>query len=399
MGLARALPLLLPAALLAALYGCAGAHPAGAPSSGGHLAPETLIAPDARPVAGNAWARGAAYILLGEEHPNPCDHLAQAEAIRRLVKAGLVPVVGLEMVPADLQPLLDAFNRGALAVDDLPRALDWRRTWGFDFRLYAPIFQVAREYGLPVFALNAPTGLAREAGRVGLDSLPPAKRAALPGTILPPAKAQVEELHQLFDAHQAMRQKAGKPARGGSNRDPFDDFLTVQSVWDTQMASRARYARALYGRPVAVVAGGGHVEHGYGIARRLAVLDPGAKVVTVMPWRGGEAPDTAEAEYFYFCPASQRSRLGLLLTQEAAVPGKQAPPPLVTEVTPDSPAAKAGILAGDAVLAAGDTPVATLADLHTAAIIALQAGKPLTLTVSRGGETITVSLPLPHSKK
>jgi uncharacterized iron-regulated protein len=398
-GIARSLAPVILSLLLAGLGGCAGVKFAGAPPAALPLAPESLITPGLTPVGGDAWAKNVDYVLLGEEHPNPCDHLAQATAIRRLVAAGLRPVIGLEMVPADRQDILDAFNRGGLALDDLARALDWRRTWGFDFALYAPIFQMAREYRLPVFALNAPTGLAREVGHKGLDALPPIKRAALPGAIVPPAPAQVAELRELFNEHQTMRQKAGHPASAGSGRDPFADFLTVQSLWDTQMASRARYARALYGRPVAVVAGGGHVEQGFGIARRLALLDPGTRVLAVMPWRGGEAPDPAAADLFYFCPASQRSRLGLLLAQEIAAPGHQAPPPLVTEVVPDSPAAKAGLLPGDALTAAGDRPVTALTELHTAAVTAAMAGKPLTLTVSRGGEPVTITIPLPKAPK
>lgn len=425
------------------------------------VAPESLVDATGAPLAPAVFAAdvaGADYLLLGEEHPNPCDHQAQAAVIRRLAKAGVLPAIGLEMVPADYQGVLDAFNAGTLPLAELPAKLDWKTTWGFDFELYAPIFEAAREYKLPVYALNAPKGLARKVGRQGLDALSPAERASLPGAILPPAPAQVEELRELFAQHGAMRKAApqetakpespskaaapqakaapgevaapqaardavpqakaapgdvaapptapnaaaprakaaAKPAapNAAPARDPFENFVTVQSLWDTQMAARTLYARAVTGRPVAVVAGAGHVANGWGIARRLAVLDPLAKVVLVVPWRGGEAPDAEAAPYFFACPAAQKSRLGMTLTQDQPTPGQPAARPLVTAVAPGSPAAKAGLLPGDAVIAAGDHPADNLSVLHKAAIEAVKNGKALTLTVSRAGETLAIDVPI-----
>lgn len=400
------------------------------------VAPESLVDATGAPLAPAAFAAdvaGADYLLLGEEHPNPCDHQAQAAVIRRLAKAGVAPAIGLEMVPADYQGVLDAFNAGTLAVADLPATLDWKTTWGFDFELYAPIFEAAREYKLPVYALNAPKGLARKVGRQGLDALTPAERASLPGAILPPAPAQVEELRELFAQHGAMRKAAPQAARdvvpqakaasgdaaapptaknaavprakakasakptaqdAAPARDPFENFVTVQSLWDTQMAARALYARAVSGRPVAVVAGAGHVANGWGIAHRLAVLDPSAKVVLVVPWRGGEAPDAEAAPYFFACPAAQKSRLGMTLAQDQPTPGKPAALPLVTAVAPGSPAAKAGLLPGDAVVAAGGHPADALSVLHKAAVEAVKDGKALSVTVSRAGEILTLDIPI-----
>ncbi|MFP5257580.1 MAG: ChaN family lipoprotein [Acidobacteriota bacterium] len=416
-GIPRALTGLFLAALLplAALGGGCVSHRAKLPPAP-VPAPESLVDDAARPLSPAAFARdvaGADYILLGEEHPNPCDHLAQAAVIRRLAAVGVFPAIGLEMVPADLQPVLDRFGDGRLSLAELPHALDWKATWGFDFELYAPIFEAAREYRLPLFALNAPKGLARKVGKLGLDALSPAERASLPGAVLPPAPEQVEELRGLFAQHAAMRKPAsaaaGAPAATTAaatatkaapaqdappSRDPFADFLTVQSLWDTQMAARALTAHALTGRPVVVIAGAGHVAGGWGIARRLGVYDPAATVAAVIPWRGGEPPDPDDAHLFYVCPAIQKSRLGMTLSHDRPAPGQPATPLLVTAVVPDSPAAKAGLMSGDAVVAAGTHPATELAVLHQAAMEALKAGEPLTLTVSRAGETLAVAIPL-----
>jgi uncharacterized iron-regulated protein len=472
-GVSRALGVFFLAGLLVLAVlgaGCVRRAPGPPP-----VAPETLVDATGAPLAQAAFAADVAtadYLLLGEEHPNPCDHQAQAAVLRRLAAVGVFPAIGLEMVPADSQPVLDAFNAGTLPLADLPAKLDWKATWGFDFDLYAPTFQAAKDLQLPVYAVNAPKGLARKVGRLGLDSLTPAERASLPGAILPPAPAQVEELRHLFAQHSAMRKAAADkaasppatPAVAGSTegstapgtaqqaapaskdaapavsqeaarlapkaeatpapkdaaptvaqapanpapqpvaapaskdtgpaRDPFENFLTVQALWDTQMAARARAIRALTGRPVAVIAGAGHVAGGFGIARRLAVYDPDARIALVVPWRGGEAPDPAEAASFFACPAAQKSRLGMTLTQDQPAPGKPAAPPIVTAVAPDSPAAKAGLLPGDAVTAAGGHPADALSVLHKAAIESGKDGKALSLTVSRAGETLSIAIPI-----
>ena len=397
-GMPRALRAIFMAALLPLAVlgsGCAGHRPAPP-----QFAPETLVSAAAMPLPPAVFARdiaGADYILLGEEHPNPCDHLAQAAVIRRLAAAGVFPAIGLEMVPADRQHVLDAFNAGSLSLAELPHALDWKTTWGFDFGLYAPIFEAAREYHLPLFALNVPAGLAKKVSRLGLEALPPSERAKLPGAILPPHPEQVEDLRAFFAHHGPMGKPApdtAPPQAATPARDPFDSFLTVQSLWDTQMAARTVLARSLTARPVVVIAGAGHVSNGWGIARRLAVYDPSAKTVTVVPWRGGETPDPDEATFFAACPAIQKSRLGMTLSHDQPAPGQPAPPLLVTAVAPSSAAETAGLLAGDAVTAAGKHPATDLAVLHQAAMEAAKAGEPLSLTVSRAGETLTITIPL-----
>ena len=64
------------------------------------------------------------------------------------------------------------------------------------------------------------------------------------------------------------------------------------------------------------------------------------------------------------------------------------------EVEPGSKAQRAGVLPGDVIALAGGKPVASLTDLHQAAIAALTAGKPLSLTIAREGGDVSVSIGL-----
>lgn len=378
------------AALLFGAFGCkryadVNAMPAApAPEASGPTPGQFLDAD--KLVLGEAWvgsrAASAAYVLIGEGHPMACDHQAQAQVLDLMADAGAPPVVGLEMVSLDMQPVLDLFNKGIIGVDDLDTALKWSQNWGYPFELYRPIFEVARKRNLPLFALNVPRDAARKAGKVGLKGLPKAERLDLPAKIIPPLKEQEQYLRQVFDAHPFGTPKDADAA--------WKSFVTVQSLWDTTMARRAVEARVAMRRPVAIIAGGGHVERGWGIASRLSIFDPQGARLLIMPWRGGEAPDKAEADLFFYCPeeGAGRPRLGLALeVKDSTV--------TVVAVVPGSRAEAAGFKPGDVLAKAQGGEVRSLADLHDATMSALRQGGTLRLEILREGrpEELTVTLP------
>lgn len=361
-----------------------------APGSPGAFSPGEFLDASANmldPALAARKAAGAGYVLVGEGHPVACDHLVQARVIELMVQAGTSPAIGLEMVGLDFQPVLDRFNQGDLSLDQLAAALDWEHTWGYPFALYRPVFEAAKAHNLPVFALNAPRQVARKVGKVGLKGLSPQERQGLPARILPGPAAQEQDLREVFDLHPSRDGGTSKAERGTAWR----RFLTVQHFWDTMMASRAVQVRRQTGRPVVVLAGGGHVENGWGVASRLAALDPDAARLLVMPWRGGEPPEPGQADIFAYCPESQRLRLGFTLEVRGSAV-------LVTEVEPGSTAATAGFQAGDVIDAAGGRPVAKLFDLHQEAVTAHKEGGPLRLRVLRAGKPMELSIPLEPPK-
>ncbi|MFZ5812270.1 MAG: ChaN family lipoprotein [Thermodesulfobacteriota bacterium] len=406
-------------AMLAALCGCAGRTTSRASAPPVPPAPQNDFAHSAATVSlgtildaagkpllplalGDAAAR-ADYILVGETHAAPCDHEAQAAILKALLDAGLRPAIGLEMVDVTRQDILSAFARGKLAAADLPRALEWEKNWGFDFAMYAPVFESAAAYRLPVFALNLPSALVRKVGAKGLAALTPAESALVPGRVIPPGEKARTRLDAFFQSHATMTAPKRKPAAtapppAGTDSTRLAAFVTVQSLWDTQMAYKAVAARAASGRPVFILAGSWHVEYGDGIAARIRILDPGARFLTIMPWRGGKIPESGQADLHFFCPQSFRSRLGFSL--ETNEPKDGAPlTVLVTAVDPGSRAERAGLLAGDAVVFVAGDPVTSLMDLHMAAMEAGKAKKPLALTVRRGGELLDIAVDLPgHGK-
>lgn len=329
-------------------------------------------------------AAKAGYVLVGESHLSICDHKVEARIIELMAQAGAAPAVGLEMVSLDRQPVLDLFNQGELAPKDLEKALDWDKTWGFPFVMYLPIFQAARAHGLPVFALNAPGKVARKVGQTGLAGLSPEELDGLPPRIIPASPEEQADLRQAFKAHPAL------PLSSDQKRD-WQSFLTVQAFWDTTMAYRAVEIRRELNRPVVIVAGDGHVGRGMGIAARLAVLDSEASRVVFGPARSDRV-DPGEADVFFYCPPTGHAHLGLKI--EPA--GQEL---TVAEVEPGSKAQAAGFAPGDVLVAVGGQAMASLADLHRAAVEALMAGQDLSVEVRRQGTSLTLTVPMgPEAK-
>jgi uncharacterized iron-regulated protein len=320
----------------------------------------------------------ADFILIGEGHTNPCDHRMQELILHSLAGTGQRFVLGLEMVDVTRQEVLDRFNLGELSPAGLEEALDWPRSWGHNFSLYEGLFETAARWSIPVHGLNLPSSVVRTIGREGLEGVELEERRFIPERIVPPAPEQVEKLRTQYGLHRTMLGE-------GEDVPGLERFLLAQSLWDTFMAERAVELFRRQGAPLVIIAGGGHVEHGWGIARRIRAFQPGASILTIQPWRGGERPHPEEADLFFHCPERHRSRLGFELQEERGAV-------LVTSVQPGSRADAAGIEKGDRILRASGMPVRTMFDLHKGGVAAGKAGVPLVLEVLRNGETLEIGI-------
>ncbi|AGW14602.1 ChaN family lipoprotein [Megalodesulfovibrio gigas] len=327
----------------------------------------------------------AAYLLMGESHTSPCDHAAQRTLMEMIgaSRSGQwpqgTPVVALEMVATDRQRVLDRFNNKLIGLQELRQELDWDRTWGHPWELYAPVFQAARDAGLPLHAANVPQRLVELVRTKGLDAA--AAEAGedgihLPETIILPQQEQLEFLREFFSRHSEMLRKQDDAG--------FERFIRIQSLWDTAMARNLVRLRQQTGRPVLLIVGSGHVEHGWGVKRRLREFDPGAPVLSLLPVRDPEdLQDAPAGELRFLCPPSHFSRLGYAVEEgEAGV--------VLTAVIAGSPAAGLGMQVGDVLLAINDIPVDGIGDLH---VIPMQLkGDTLRYRLRRGEAELELTL-------
>lgn len=275
------------------------------------------------PQALRARLRDAPIVLVGEQHTDAAHHAVQLRVLELLHDAGRPLVIGLEMFPADLDSVLDAWTRGELDEADFLARSDWYRTWGYDWRYYRAIFLFARSHAIPMVGLRA-----RE---------PSANADVVPDV----DSADHETLLRAFF-------ETDSPVHGGLSNSQFASLLEAQSRRDAQMGARILDAQRVYGdRAVVVLAGTGHVLYGLGIVRQLPEAQR-RSAVTVMPIP--IAQDAAHAtvsasvgDFAWGIPASAHPaypELGLLTS--AATEGLR-----VIFVEPDSPAAIGGITAGD----------------------------------------------------
>jgi len=172
--------------------------------------------------------------------------------------------------------------------------------------------------------------------------------------------------------------------RDASDPKQIERFFLVQSLWDTGMAEKAVELRQRSGHPVVILAGGGHVEHGWGIPRRLKVLDPEAKVMTIMPWRGDEFYPTA-ADSFFYCPASYESRMGMTIEMRQ---GRA----VISAVKRDRKGYEKGLRPGDIIAKAQGIPLTGLTALHMAGAKAHKEDKPLVFTIDRRGNRFDLDM-------
>jgi uncharacterized iron-regulated protein len=219
-------------------------------------------------------------VFVGETHDRYDHHLNQLELIRPLHQLDPNLAIGVEYFQQPFQLPVDDYIAGRTTEKEFLRATEYYRGWGYDYRLYAPIFRFAREQRIPVRALNVPNALPSAVGKVGIAGLSGPQRAYLPKEIGPADQDYRGRLRQAFEAHDA-----GKP-------DAFDHFVEAQLVWDEGMAeSAAAYLNANQGRRMVILAGSGHLLFGAGIPKRLQrrtnatyaiVLNAGDEIVANM---------------------------------------------------------------------------------------------------------------------
>ncbi len=355
---------LIPSLLLALL---AGVFVLEAPAAGSADAPAASESPD--PVAPDPVTRvldvaslgeldglidqlaDDRIVFVGETHDRYEDHLNQLAIIRGLHQRGKPVAIGMEFFQQPFQDQLDAYVAGDLSEVELLRETQYFERWRFDYRLYRPILNYAREHGLPLIALNLPREITDKVGDGGIASLSPEEAALIPQEIERDAPDYRAHLEAIFAMHPKSEDAA------------FEHFLEVQLLWDEGMAERA--ARWLQENPdsqLIVLAGSGHLEYGRGIPARLQRrLDVPMSIVI----NGQQRPLDPEIADFLLYPQPvslpDTGLMGVVLDTESEGDGVA-----IQGFAQQSGAREAGVKEGDRIIEIGDTPVGSYADIRIA---------------------------------
>ena len=199
----------------------------------------------------------ARVVLVGETHTRYDHHLVQLEILKYLYQKSPDLALGVEWFQQPFQNHLDDYIAGKITEKEMLHLTEYFTRWKYDYRLYQPILQYAREKNIPLIALNAPRELIRALAETEIDDLPPELKAQLPESYDWSDKDYEKRLHDIFDLH---------PEYSGK----FENFMRSQLTWDESMAERA--AQYLQQNPDArmlIFAGSGHIMFGSGIPNRI----------------------------------------------------------------------------------------------------------------------------------
>ncbi len=338
-------------------------------------------------------------VLIGENHTAYGDHLNQVAVIKRLHQQWKGMAIGLEFVQQPFQKTLDEYVACQLSEFDMLQQTQWYKRWKYDFRLYRPIFEFAREQKIPLIALNIPTELTKRISKVGLDGLTPQQRQQLPKTIDKSNKAYAKHLKSVFSlhahaghAHSAKKQtdqpsnKSNKPVAKPSANTRFDRFYEAQLAWDEGMAATA--AAYLLKHPMdkmVILAGGGHMINRHGIPARLERRIR-SKVAVVLN-NVGEQPTASNGDFLLLSSAAKLPKAGLL----GILMRKENTGVVISTVIPNSAAKKAGLKADDILLSIADTKVEEMGDVKLLLLDA-EPTEEKTVSILRGNKKLQKTL-------
>jgi uncharacterized iron-regulated protein len=196
-------------------------------------------------------------IYVGEYHDQHAHHAVQLQVIKSLSEGQKKVAIGMEMFQRPFQKALDDYIAGDIGEREFLKKTEYFSRWVFDYNLYKPILDYARERKIPVVALNLKREIVDKVSKTGLDSLSDEERKDVPPQMDFSDDAYRERLRAVFAQHR------------GQNEKNFDNFYQSQILWDETMAmSIDEFMRKNPEHTMVVIAGGGHLSYGSGIPKR-----------------------------------------------------------------------------------------------------------------------------------
>ena len=292
-------------------------------------------------------AADSRIVYIGEYHDKFAHHAVQLQVIKSLYQKNPKLAIGMEMFQRPFQKVVDDYISGAIDERTFLKRTEYFKRWVFDYNLYKPILDFAREKKIPVVALNQRKEITDKVSRSGLDSLTEEERKDVP--------AQMD----FSDSRYRDRLKAVFSQHKGPSEKNFDFFYQAQVLWDETMAmSVDEFLQKNPGYRMVVIAGGGHLAYGSGIPKRAYRRNSLPYFVAL---NDGDA-DRDIANYLILPPALDGMTAPKLMAA-LKVEDKRVS---VIDLPEDSVSKKAGIRPGDVILSLDNEKVESIEDIKLA---------------------------------
>ncbi|WP_353570707.1 ChaN family lipoprotein [Candidatus Albibeggiatoa sp. nov. BB20] len=313
-------------------------------------------------------------IYVGEQHDQFAHHLNQLAVIQYLHEKGNSVAIGMEMFQRPYQQALDEYIGEMSTEKDFLRDSAYFSKWRFDYNLYKPIIDYARQNGIPVIALNIEGDVTRSTARKGIHNLTENLLYEVPEYLDFTNLRYQQDLYDIFGFHATNQ-----------GHQQFEHFLQAQTLWDDTMANSVdEFLQHNPDMKMVVLAGNGHLRYGYGIPKRVFAHNE-LDYVTILQ---DEMLETDIADYVLMTvevEGEKAPKLGVMI-EEIENQLK------IINVSENTPAHRAELKSGDIIMRLQDTDIATVSDLKyalfyikldaTVQLQILRDGKPLDKTLS-----------------
>lgn len=284
-------------------------------------------------------------VFIGENHTEFSSHLNQLKIIKAMYKKDKNLAIGMEMFQKPFQEVLDDFIAGKITEKEMIIKTEYFKRWKYDYELYRPIMLFAKEKQIPIIALNIDREITKKVVGEGIDALSDEQLSLVPSSIDYANTNYKEMLKEIFGMHQSQSFKN------------FEEFYHAQLIWDETMATNI--VDFLHKNPkyaMAVLAGNGHIMHGYGIPSRIKRR--GISDYTIALNSTDAQPGIADYLLYPSPIGTQKAKkLGVALKSDDDL--------VVMEVIKNSLASKTELKAGDKIIAFNGTSLKHLYELKT----------------------------------
>lgn len=335
----------------------------------------------------------ARVLYVGETHANKAAHQVQLKILKACYENfGNNIAIGMEMFTRPYQPFLDQWIAGEIDEQKFLEETQWDKEWGYDYSLYKDILDFACEKKIPVIALNAPKEVVKMVSKKGLKALSEEEKKQLP------------EIDTTDFFHRVYLERAVREHMVDRLAD-LERYNDVQCLWEEYMAQTiADYLSSWEGKDKTflIFAGNGHIIYDFGIPKRVFrrtflpyyTLYPaefhGSKPTTEQDLFLQEIPlEPADFVWVIPPPVMQEKRIHLGVQIQRTSDNKL----VIQEITPESPAEKAGFMMGDIILSIDGKIVKSVMELvHY--LQTKQFGDTCTVDIERGGKRISCEVTL-----